>query len=927
MSRRSEAVILLSVAALFGALLCPGAYAVSIRNQGDADVEGDPALVMERYLRRLELKPLLAETLRMRLLSAPKSDRGDLAEQLAEIYAELLEATDDPDAEKRWRRLSRELLEIAPETDSIDLRLNLHRAAYTRAERKAEEWRLRLVDPEQREEAMREFVELAPKFDTIGSQAHRRVEQVRRQEESAREQDLGLLDQYKSDARRQRSLAMYLAGWSNTYLAEVGGRDGRAPVAITQFGWLLNARPGEAPEMDRVPAASLQYEHVARAAIGVGICRAVQGRIDDALKWIDLVAAGDDPPESALAESRARRATVLAMANRWDQLLTLIEQERGGDSSTSEAARVLAPGQARLLVVLAKETGKGHERSGARQTLVEIGFSDLVAQGALSHVLDLVKRYGAGVVGTEGFVARYLRGLVAYDEAREAHQQQDSERSSPATAPETQEKYQRAASMFRLALRGDAGAAHNAVRSNARMLFGLSLFYSSGAEVGAGGVEQLIESARALVMAAEGNIPAEERAGALITAMRALDRAADVPDEPGKKAAGLKAEIAQTFLSEFPNHEYAGSLMIQRAESEGTSREEAITTLLQVPQSSNAYEAARRRAARLLYTDYRETGGDRRDWAALRYADVAEPLLFLDLRRARQPDAKAVRLAAARGRRLLESLLSVASPDTERVERVLDNLALLVETHRQQTPDAEALENELKYRRAQAALAAGDVGTASEIVEDLRAGASESPSARRFSEAARRLLVVHSAKQWRSLRRAGVEDQRRVDAARETVRSGARLLSEMNDKRRDSDETVAILALVSDAAHDLWSMTDERDDLRVALTLHDRLLEERPGSPRALKRAATLQEADNRLSEALDSWRTLSSGLASGSADWFEARYNVIRLLAEVAPDRARTVLQQHLTLHPTGGPSPWNDRIMSVARRLSADVDGEGGR
>lgn len=927
MCRRSRSLLI----AIAIALLAPDAAAQAtagwtLREQGASDVEGDADLVLQRYLERLGLKPLLAEVMRERLMRAPRDEKGDLAAELAELYAELLEESDDPDAQDRWRRLSRELLEIAPEADSIDLRLNLHRAAYARAEGQAERWRLRLADVEAREEAMRAFTELAPKFDTIGSQAHRRVEEMRRQEESAASYDPGLLEEYKASAQRQRSLAMYLAGWSNAYLAELGDREGRAPLAIKQFGWLLNAFPGDSPELDRVPKGSLQYEHVGRAAIGVGVCEAARGRIDDGLAWLELVSESENAAQSAIDEARARRISILAGASRWDRLLEVVREARGGVGAGEGVSRLLGPSEARLLAVLALDEGSRAEMAASQKSLLEIGLADLVAQGALSQVVDLVKQYGVGAVGARGFVARYLRGLIAYQEAKEAHRAIEQARREPPEDPDIASMYARAASMFRLSLQEEDAAKFEQVRTNSKMLLGLSLFYGSGASGKESAIDNLLEAAETLKEAAGEGMQSDERAGALIAAMRAADRVMALSEDASDSALNLKSELATTFLGEFPDHPFAGALRIERAERPGISREDAISTLLDVSSESPAYESARRRAARLLYTDYRAAPQGRRDWAALRYSEIAEPLLFLDLQRAQESDAAAAELAAVRGRRLLDALLGVSSPDVERVERILDNLDLLLSTRRELVPDAGALGIELDYRRAQTALARGDVARATAIVDGLRERASESPEAARFSEAGRRLLLSQTARRWRELRDSGAEGDDRIAAARETLRAGARLISDIGADA-EGDRLVAILAIVSDAAHDLWKQTDDVDALRIGLSLHDRLLDKRAGSPRALRRMAEMAEAADRNERALDCWRTLSSGLPSRSDEWFEARYNLIRLLATMSPERARKAMRQHIALHPQLGPDKWRERFAAIARRLGVDLTGEAGR
>ena len=69
------------------------------------------------------------------------------------------------------------------------------------------------------------------------------------------------------------------------------------------------------------------------------------------------------------------------------------------------------------------------------------------------------------------------------------------------------------------------------------------------------------------------------------------------------------------------------------------------------------------------------------------------------------------------------------------------------------------------------------------------------------------------------------------------------------------------------------------------------------------------------------------TGTAGGSDAWFEARYQLIRLLAETDPDRARLVMRQHKALNPSYGPEPWGVKLRVLDLRLgtgSSDVADE---
>ena len=175
-------------------------------------------LVVEDYLLELGLQSLLADHLERRLDSAKGVDeRISLAERLGSVYVELLERTDDPDARAQLEARSRELLQSVPEADSFELRINLLKALYQRAERLMELARLRLVTEEERAEAESTLRTLRPAFEQIASKVHRRAELLESREENG-DESLELTRQL-GKARQLRSLAFYYAGWTSYYMA------------------------------------------------------------------------------------------------------------------------------------------------------------------------------------------------------------------------------------------------------------------------------------------------------------------------------------------------------------------------------------------------------------------------------------------------------------------------------------------------------------------------------------------------------------------------------------------------------------------------------------------------------------------------------------------------------------------------------------
>jgi len=881
--------------------------------QAPAQSPDPPERTLEAFLEEEGLRTLLARRLEQRLDEAVGSERQELAERLASIYVDLIESAETDEERRRLEARSRTLLERAPNADSFDLRLSLSRAAYARAERLAERWRIRAEDAGARVEALRSFRELAPRLAQVGLGADRRVEELRRQEERSRAQDLGVIEQFESEARRQRSLAMYLAAWSNAYIAELGDEPERAERALRQFGYLLNAPNGEPASIDRTPTSTLQYEHVARAALGAGVCESLRGRVSDGLAWLDLVDAASGVSDAVRLETFARRVTMLARANRWAEMRRAVADHRASRRGTPR----LRPVEARLVAVLSLEASALSNRERITQRdLAELGLSDLLAQGQVGQVVEVARLFGPESIGGEGPRVERARGMIAYEEARSLHEREDPSRAEPPTNPEAAAKYAEAAEHLRRALDSEHVALEPAARASVELLLGLSLYHSGAATDERAGVERLLGAAERLTSAAERlDDPAraaQARLAAVRAAQAAVERSAGEEDVQERWRA-----LARRFLDLHPGHEAAGSVLIRLAEvSEGGDPEEALATLLRVPRTDPAWESARRRAARLLYRMWREAPERRRSWSASRYVEVAEPLLMLDVGPAMRGDEQARARALVRGRRLLGATLSVTSVDPSGAARLLETVRALVEATDGRSASVEA---ELSYRAAQIALLQGDSGRAAALVERV----VESDAQGGFAEAAKRLLFAHAVDRWREAARTRAPAPRVAERARSVVEQGVRLM----ERRRTGGAGVSLATLAStaEAAYDLWRIEGDASARTLSIALHRRLLEREPGARTALRRLGILSRAAGDSTTALEAWRTLLAGLPPGSKAWWEARVETLEILAEVDPDAARTALGQHDVLRPDEAPGEWRARMETLRRTLGVHREASG--
>jgi hypothetical protein len=875
-----------------GVLLCAGAAAAQTQEEPPAPAAES---VIEQYLSDRDLKELLAAYLLQRLQRAEGQERLRLAGRLGGIYVELLDAARTPAQRRNWESRSEDLLRAVPEAESFELRLNLAKARYLQVEELAERHRLRLVSPEEKQEAERTLRTVGAMFADIGGKLNRSIEALERREAGGPDSELVAVREQLSEARRLRSLAMYYGGWSAYYSGYLSGRAQSADEALVNFGYLLNT-PGRQANVERLPTGLLRYEHVARAAIGCAMAESLRGRDGAAILWIEALGKAEGVPEAVSRQLFTRRMSVLAAARRWGDLGFIIERRR--QPNRADAVKPLDVGEARLLAVLtleALDSGTLDPRAAqVVQPLADTAITDLIALGEVRQVLDLVSRYGSTTIGGEGFIVLYVRGMQAYERAREAHRHTGGDLEQPAIVTSVANEYRHAAGSFRVALEARDAGRFAEERANAGLLLGLSHFYAG----------DLVEAADLFEKAYRAGGGARLQEDALWLAIVALDKA--VADRPSLDRR--LSELSALYLRAYPTSERAAKLLLRQAATGLISEDRAIEILLGVPKSSALYEAARRQAASLLYGLYRRSRGPDKDFAALRFAEVSEELLRIDRARAGTSSAEskqAVEQIIIRVRQVLDAVLGMSAPDLARAERAFEVLdAISVEAGL----DFQRVEDELTYRRLQLALAKADMQAATRALDRLRALGG------RFADAADRLMYRRATTLYAS-------NPSSAEMAHEVVRHGLRVIEQFGkDETALSDPAVASLYnSVAEAASRVWAARRDESMRDIALRLDEVLMNFGNPPAVAVRRYAELAEGAGNTRGALDAWRLLLVALGRGDPAWFEARYHSLRLLSRTDIGAARQAMAQHKVLNPEYGPDPWGEMLRSLDAQLGA--------
>ncbi len=857
-----------------------------VRAQDLVDPDSPDAIV-ERYLQLHGLEDLRAAQLRERLMSVGGSERLEIAENLGDIYASMLGDNISPQRRRELEVLSKELFKMVPGVDSFGLRIRLAKARYLPAERIAERWRLELTSPEEVNEAQRILGEVRKVFDDLTRSLTRRIEGLKRQQRRGSDKDQSKIATQLKAAISQRSSAHYYAGWSGYYLALLSGNASDARQAEIDLGWMLGA-DGRTPSLEQLASALLRYEHVGRSAMAIAMSKSLEDDHGGALSWMLELEQSKELHPAVRDQLFSRKMEILARAGRWDELAVEVAVRRNqGPLSVPEA---------RLLGVLTMREGArpGATAGQSPERLAGIAVGDLITRGEVAHVLDLLRRFGTLPLGGEGFIVGYVRGLLAYDNAREAHSRTGGDSSVPTDDAEVARKYDAAADLLRGAFEADDARSFPDERARAGLSWGLSAYYRG----------RLLEAARALEKTATvaGNDKLREEA--LWMAVVALDRAATAGNEEARQWG---ERLSTLYVTEFPSSERAAVLLLRQADASKADAEHAIEVLFAVEPKSPIYQAARRHLGRLLYRKYRGAPASRRDAEAARFLRVAEELLKMDedivADGTPEEKSKAAQAVVVRVRQILDVVLSSRAPELDRAERAL---AALERVANEMGMGLGDLEGELAYRRLQIALARGQDDRVEELLVELtRIGG-------RFARAAERQMYRSAIEGW-TAPDAG------ADAARRLVRFGGRVLANPDDPgdRLSQQALLGVADRVIEGAMYLWENEQDENMRSLALRLTESWFRKGVWTEYMLRVLAQLSEQAGKTRQAFDAWNTLSAAYDPGEDTWFEARYNAIRLMVDLEPERAREAMIQHRVLYPSYGPEPFGEKLRALDARL----------
>ena len=193
------------------------------------------------------------------------------------------------------------------------------------------------------------------------------------------------------------------------YQAWLGGKRDTARAAEPLFAELLGAE-SPTPLPDDISVDLRANESVARAILGMALCKSQSSSTATALAWMALLE--DEHAFAALREEApAWKLSILLDQGDFVQVRTLLDE-------LHQAQRELPLAWLRLIMVHALESASTNRIAAelARQMVFE-----LAARGEFDQILDLATRYGVEAMGESGFALQFVRGVLDYQKARAAH--------------------------------------------------------------------------------------------------------------------------------------------------------------------------------------------------------------------------------------------------------------------------------------------------------------------------------------------------------------------------------------------------------------------------------------------------------------------------------------------------------------------------
>ncbi len=818
------------------------------------------------YLKAHKMISLLEVQLEDRIrASKDEAEQSALIEELSDLYLDQLRSFDQDDP---YRQIvlnrARSLVARMSSAPMYELRIELAIEGYLGVESSVELAKLELLDSAQRADAIEQLSGLNRELGILVSKLDPQVAQLERLRLRSARMSTPETRIELADLRRFRSLGHYYHAWTGYSLAVL--KDQHVPSDVfSSFGWLLGAE-GNMPQFSVLNETTLEFEHVARAAIGVALAYT---QSDDSLTgraWAKFVADSAYVTSDVQAAAQDRLLQIMAADRDWIDVYRFalfLEKQRGEETPMRVAdARFLA-----LRSLEAMQLGHvGRGGIGEASKVARYAIEQLIEQREIGHVLDLYRRFDSLPLVADSFVTNYASALAALNKAEQAG---DSG------------MYASVAAIFAQALKSPDADRFPDERDDCL----LKLAY---AEIRSRRAVEAIKVCDQLIKESVNEQVIEEARWMRIAAMDSINTNA------GRATSDELDEAVREYIAAYPSTPRSAQLVLRHAMRGTIDSQVAIDTLWSIADDDPIVLPARRALVGLEYQQLR----------ALGFADtvlLGQVLAMVRWIEDAQPD-EVVELADARMRmgtiRIGLDLALRASPaDIEFADE------LIAHGMRMMSFDASlgVYRSEFVYRQLELAVLTQRHNDSMDLLAEL---VLLDPGR---AQSARILIFNDSIGQWR----AGKDER----AARRVVDLGTVLLADQMPAYPEplGLQVSSIAEMIAEVSGYLWesrSDVESRDlALRVSLLVLDRGQPSEPGLRRTAKLAGVVKDYPHEL----EAWSVLLAAQTPGEERWYEARYESLRVMKHVDFSRALAAYDQYRVLYPNLGPAPWNEKIAAL--------------
>ncbi|MBL4590515.1 MAG: hypothetical protein JKY96_01005 [Phycisphaerales bacterium] len=797
-------------------------------------------------------------------------DRESATSSLAAFYLDMIR-TEPKGSARRELLLSRawDLTTGVNADQLIGLRVELLINRYLPIEQTVELHLILLDDPNERARGVKQLTDIQRRFGHIETLMRSDVRGLERRLKSFRKDDkTESLQEQLDNAKRNLSLARYYIGWCGYSLGVL--KDRSVPnEPIEAFGWLLGAK-GAVPKLEDLEHAALEFDHVARAAIGVALCKARNGDLITARSWIRRILKVESLNPEIRDNAQTRLLQIEATGARWDVVLELIEQihRQRNEPLRIDEARFVA-----IAVLDNERQSKGKNRQA--QEVAQAALEDLIKRGEIGHVLDLHKRYGSLPLIANRFLSQYASALMALDEAER---------------PETGGLFATAATLFSKAMKSEDADQYPEEKGDCALKLAYCLIKSKSPADAIGACDALIET--------EPSDELLEQARWLrIVAIEML-----IADGQKKQADTLEESVRE-YIVAYPDSINASRLLIRHSLGNMIDPQLAINALMQMPVDDPGAVAARRMLVQLYHQQYRASR--RTDTLAKEKAiELVRWLWESTPDEAGDPREARTRLSIIR--MVLDMTRQDQTGANEIAARAILRGILLIDTH----PSLSVHKDELLLRRVEFLLVNGDQDRA-----ERQVGLMNDPSGI-FAIAAMRMVFVASLDAWNG-------DPTNLREADRVVALGIALIESTLPPAPEklSGQDSAIIGAVARAAEFQGQKQGDQSSTRLSFRMCKLIFERGLPDDDTLRRTARLASFFDDPETELQAWLELLARSLPTEPAWYGARYESFRVMLRVDPDRARLAINQYRVLHPNPAPEPWTEKLQTL---LGAPVQGD---